>query len=103
MLKPSEESILQETKSNRTQWGGYKVHLTETCENNDVNVITDVLTTESVKQDVSCTQTIQHILCAKGLKPKEHLVDAGYVDAELLSQCKDQGIHLVSPARKDKS
>jgi transposase len=89
-------------KGNR-QWVGYKVHLTESCDDDQVHVITDVHTTEAVKQDVACTDLIQQSLVAKGLPPREHLVDSGYVDAELLCKSEDKGITLIGPPRKDKS
>ena len=86
-----------------THWVGYKVHLTESCDDDQVHVITDVHTTEAVKQDVACTDLIQQSLVAKGLPPREHLVDSGYVDAELLCKSQDKGITLIGPPRKDKS
>ena len=47
-----------------------------------------------------CTESIHKALVDKGLPPREHLVDAGYVSAELLvcSQVH-YGIDLVGPAR----
>jgi transposase len=86
-----------------THWVGYKVHLTETCDDDQVHVISDVYTTEAVTQDVTCTAVIQQSLVAKGIPPREHLVDTGYVDAELLCKSQDKGITLIGPPRKDKS
>jgi transposase len=85
------------------QWVGYKVHLTETCDDEQVHVITDVHTTEAVTQDVACTEVVQQSLVKKGLTPREHLVDTGYVDAELLCESQAKGITLIGPPRKDKS
>ena len=85
------------------QWVGYKLHLTETCDDDDVHLISDVRTTPSVTQDVACTDAIQDSLVSKGIPPAEHFLDAGYVDAELLCSSKDKGMTLVGPPRKDKS
>lgn len=86
-----------------TKWVGYKVHLTETCDDSEVHLITDVLTTDAPKQDVSCTETVQQSLITKNLTPGEHFVDAGYVDAGLLCSSTEKGIKLIGPPRHDKS
>ena len=47
-----------------------------------------------------CTESIHKALVDKGLPPREHLVDAGYVSAELLVRSQvHYGIDLVGPAR----
>ncbi|MGB3206883.1 MAG: transposase [Crinalium sp.] len=60
-----------------TTWTGYKVHLTETCEKNDVHLITHVVTTKAHISDVEQTQPIHQALTKKALLPSEHLMDAG--------------------------
>ena len=65
-------------------WVGYKVHLTESCAPDEPHVITHVLTTPATVQDFEVASTIHTDLAAKNLLPQEHLLDAGYVDAELL-------------------
>ena len=42
-----------------TEWTGYKVHLTETCEPRHPHLITQVETTVSTKHDVKVTEKIQ--------------------------------------------
>ncbi len=76
-----------------TKWVGYKVHLTETCDDDGAHLITDVLTTDSVGQDVSCTETVQQSLVTKKLTPNQHYVDAGYVDAGLLCSGRKKGLN----------
>lgn len=84
------------------EWMGYKVHFTETCDDENVHLITHVETTESVKQDVDMGGTIHTALAEKGLLPGEHLMDAGYIDAELLvSAQRDMGVAVCGPVRKD--
>jgi len=85
-------------------WTGYKVHLTETCEANALHVITHVETTEAAVSDVDMTEPIHQALAAHQLLPDEHVVDAGYVDAELIVQSRqDFNIELMGPVRPDVS
>ena len=60
------------------------VHLTETCEDDAVHLITHAMTTVATVHEARCTAAIHAALAGKGLVPAEHLVDAAYVDAELL-------------------
>jgi len=83
-------------------WIGYKVHLTETCEDEQVHVITHVETTYAPVADVAVLPAIDEALCARGIPPGEHYVDAGYMDVELLlAEQQTKGIHLVGPVRPD--
>lgn len=87
-----------------TVWTGYKVHLTETCDENEIHLITHVETTLAAVTDVARTEPIQQALKEKELLPKEHLVDAGYVDAELiLKSRKDFELELTGPVRPNSS
>ena len=87
-----------------TTWTGYKVHVTETCEPDQVHLITNVETTPAVAADVDQTAPIHTALAAKGLLPGDHLVDAGYVDVELLVGSQfEHGVRLVGPVRPDVS
>src|SRR4051794_5609676 len=87
-----------------TTWTGYKVHLTETCEDDEVHPITNVETTLAVTSDVAQTAPIHTALAAKGLLPGDHLLDAGYVDAELLVDSQSEhGVRLIGPVRPDVS
>ncbi len=82
----------------------YLVHLTETCEKNQVHLITNVQTTEANLADVDQTDSIHQSLADKELLPKEHLVDAGYVDATLLVQSKQKhDLELIGPVRDNVS
>ena len=83
-----------------TTWMGYKVHLTETCDKNQVHLITNVQTTEAHLADVDQTDSIHRSLAEKELLPSEHLVDAGYVDGTLLVESKQQhNLELIGPVR----
>lgn len=83
-------------------WHGYKVHLTETCDEEGVHLITQVETTSSVIPDVELGEKIQTDLAAKKLLPKEHLVDAGYVDAQWLAESRERlAVEVIGPVRED--
>jgi transposase len=87
-----------------TVWTGYKVHVSETCEPDEVHLITHVHTTVATTQDVACTEDIHQRLKGKALLPGTHLVDASYVDADLLVSSKDElDVHLLGPTRLNPS
>ena len=81
-----------------TTWNGYKVHLTETCDADRPNLITDVQTTPATTADVEVTSTVHAALAARELLPATHFVDSAYPDAEILVQSQIQGIDLVGRA-----
>jgi transposase len=85
-----------------TTWTGYKVHLTETCEENQVHLLTHVETTIATVPDSEVTASIHETLAKKDLLPDDHLVDAGYVDADLLVRSQvEHDVRLVGPVRED--
>ncbi len=90
---------------NATDWKGYKVHFTETCdEDAALHVITHVETTLATSQDVDAPAPIHQALAQQGLLSSEHLMDAGYVDADLVVEAKrDYAIEIVGPITRDVS
>jgi transposase len=83
-----------------TTWVGYKVHLTETCDEQQVHLITNVETTPAHLNDGSQTERIHQSLSEKELLPIEHLVDAGYMESALLvSSEKAYSVQLNGPVR----
>jgi transposase len=86
------------------EWVGYKVHLTETCDEDGPHIITDVATTPAPAPDNTVTASIQGRLAARGLAPREHLVDAGYVAAaHLVSSRATHDCDLVGPTGPERS
>ena len=82
------------------EWTGYKVHLTESCDTDQPHLITHVETTIAPQPDITMTATIHQALADKGCLPETHLVDAGYVDADLIVDSQTQhGINLLGPVR----
>ena len=85
-------------------WAGYKVHLTETCDDETPHLITHVETTPATTYDGAVMETIHAALAEKGLRPAEHIVDSGYLDAEVLvSSQMDHAITLIGPVAVDNS
>jgi transposase len=81
-----------------TQWVGYKLHLTETCESGQPDLITQVLTTPATTPDCTTGPAIAHDLAARDLLPGTHLLDSGYVDAAFLVTAQRQyQIDVVGP------
>lgn len=85
-----------------TSWIGYRVHITETCEEGLPNIITDVQTAPAPVADGEATPLIHEALKEKGLLPETQFVDTGYLDAELLAESKQKyGVDLYGPTRPD--
>jgi len=84
-----------------TSWIGYSVHLTETCEDDTPNLITQVTTTSASVDDHTMLAPIQADLAARDMLPSEHYVDSGYVDAQALVDSQRQQIKLVGPMQAD--
>ena len=86
------------------RWTGYKVHLTETCDAEMPHLITHVATTPATTADVDLTATIHRHLAERDLAPREHLVDTGYVDAELIVTSRTaHQMELLGPVLPDTS
>lgn len=88
----------------KINWTGYKVHLTETCDDDMPNIITNVETSPATTTDVEVTEKVHASLAHKNLTPAEHFVDAGYTSApKLLASREDHEIELVGPVLPDSS
>ena len=82
------------------EWSGYKVHITETCDDDAAHLITHVKTCPAMQPDMTSTAEIHERLAAKELLPAEHFVDSAYVDAGLLvGSRRDHGVSLEGPVR----
>jgi transposase len=86
------------------EWVGYKVHLTETCDADLPRLITHVATTPATTPDDNMLAPIHAALAALDLLPQEHLVDAGYTNADALVTSEQvHGITVVGPVALDPS
>src|SRR5436190_107399 len=76
-------------KKRSFEWMGYKVHLSEYCDDDSPHLITQVETVAAIEQDHHALVPIQADLAAKGLLPEQQLVDAGYISAKRILQSKE--------------
>jgi len=84
------------SRKRNKEWMGYKVHLTETCDDDRPHLITNVRTTNATEQDFDSVQPIHQALQVRDCLPAEHLVDMGYTSGPLLADSQtDFGVELV--------
>ena len=92
------------SRKRQTEWTGYKVHLTETCDEDLPHLITDVQTTPATQPDCELLPRIQADLAQRDLLPAEQLADAGYVTAEhLVNSQHDHEVRLLGPVSPEPS
>jgi transposase len=85
-----------------TKWVGYKVHLTETCDEETPNIITNVQTECATFNDNYSLPKIHEQLSQAELLPDKHLVDAGYIEASnLVESRREYDIDLIGPAQNN--
>jgi transposase len=85
-------------------WNGYKLHLSETCDDDTPNLVTNVLTTAATTPDCLMTSAIHEALAGRDLLPSEHYLDAGYVDGGVLvASERDYQVEVVGPIIRDPS
>ena len=83
-----------------TTWVGYKVRLTETCDEETPNIITNVHTNEAVVNDNDALPEIHQQLSRSEMLPDKHLADAGYVEAKrLVESQREYGVELIGPVQ----
>jgi len=81
---PESGRVMWTSPKRATHWVGFKVHVTETCDPEQPRLITQVVTTAATTPDSTMGPTLQQELTARDLLPSIHLLDAGYVDADLI-------------------
>ncbi len=87
-----------------TVWTGYKVHLTETCDEELPHLLIHVETTPATTQDIEMTGTIHQALATKHLLPAEHAMDTGYVDGDhIVTSQHTYGVDLLGPVTSSPS
>lgn len=79
------------------EWVGSKCHLTESCDADTPNLVTDVHTTPATDPDVTATTDVQDKLTARDLTPGQHLTDAGYPSSANFAASAKRGITLIAP------
>jgi transposase len=92
------------SKKKQTGWVGYKVHFTEGCDADQPHFLFEVTTTSATLPEGDVMEELHERLAEKQVLPSQHLVDKGYVDAEILAKSRQMHhIDLVGPALPDTS
>jgi transposase len=92
------------SKKRDTNWTGYKVHLTETCDLDTPHLLTNVETTPATTPDFEMTGKIQEHLARRDLLPSEHYLDTGYLSIEqVVASRTTYGVDLVGPVPDETS
>src|SRR5262249_43373298 len=90
-------------KKRATTWIGYKVHLTETCDDDAPHLIVNATTAPAPAPDGQATPEIHGALSGRGLLPGRQIVDASYIDADLLlAMRRDHDVDLLGPMQPDR-
>jgi hypothetical protein len=99
------DSEARSSRKRDTTWLGYKVHLTETCDQDEQvpHLITHVETTPATLPDSEVLAPIQEDLRAKEIAPSEHFVDQGYTSGTQLVEQAAHGTQIVGPVPEDTS
>ena len=85
-----------------TNWTGYMVHVTETCDAEAPRLIVHAEAVPANVHEAMRIDAIHDALAAKGLAPSEHLADAAYVSGRRIVAARERhGIDLIGPARAD--
>lgn len=104
VLASPHETEARWAKKRGQEWIGYKLHVTETVEEElAVQMITDIGTSAANDDDSEALDEIQQRLIARDLKPAEQNVDRGYVSGLNLVRSAQRGIELVGPVAGDQS
>jgi len=89
-------------KKRSMMWTGYKIHLSETCDDNLPHLITQVMTAPAPRTDESTTDLIHTHLQQVELLPQQHLLDSGYISLHTLtSSQKLFGVEVLGPPLPD--
>lgn len=92
------------TYKNSSGWLGYKVHFTETCEEDVPHVIVHVETTTATVNDRQVIRFIHHALDQRGLLPEQQIVDCGYMQMDDVVYLDEQyDVELLGPIQPDSS
>jgi transposase len=103
LVSPYDPDARVSTKRGES-WTGYKVHLTETCDNDAPHLITHVETTLATEADSTVIEPIHCALEDKDCLPAQHLVDNGYGSGTAFHHSQTEyGVDLFGPARPDVS
>lgn len=89
-------------KKRENGWVGYKAHFSETCDDQLPRIITQVETTLATMPDYHLTSVVHANLEKKGMLPRKHILDTGYMDAHnLVVSKRDYQVLLIGHPMPD--
>jgi len=92
------------TFKNENGWLGYKVHFTETCDDDFPHIIVHVETTTATVNDHQVIRFIHQSLEQRELLPKQQIVDGGYMQMDDVVYLDDQyDVELLGPIQPNSS
>lgn len=93
------------SRKRETIWLGYKVHLTETCDQDPAcpHLLIHVETTVATVQDSEVLAPVSEQVRAKALAPAEQYVDQGYSSGTQLVKQAQAGTQIIGPVAGDPS
>jgi transposase len=102
LISSPDDPEARDGKTRETEWPGDHVHVTDTCDDEAPNLITEVTTPPATPSDFAVRPTMQAKLATRQLTPGEQLVDSGYVTSDhLLTSRTEHGIDLMGPVPAD--
>jgi transposase len=114
LASPYDTDARWSAKGDELFWLGYKLHLTETCDDpademdragrQAPNLITNVHTTEATVSDNAATIPVHQDLAGRDLAPAKHYLDSGYPCVpNVLAARRKHGVTMVTPLLGDSS
>ena len=101
MTSPYDPAALSARRGQVTRWTGYLAHVTEICDDDGPNVITDVATMPATSDDRQALAGIRSRLQRRGLLPGEHLADGGYTSLVHMERAgREHQVTLTGPAHR---
>jgi transposase len=101
MIESPHEPEARFGKKRGKDWIGYKVQVTETCDEDAPHVIGDVAVTGALDNDAPELPHIQARLQERELLPSEQQVDQGYMSGQNLVDSAESGIQLMGVPLND--
>ncbi len=98
VVSPYDPAARYSRRGQVTRWTGYLAQVTETCDDDAPNVITDVAVMPATSDDRHALAGIHDRLARRGLLPDAHLVDGGYTSLVHMERAqREHQVTLTGP------
>jgi transposase len=85
------------------EWEGYKLHVSQACEEDLPQLVVAVHTTAATLADSDLVPELHDDLTRHDLAPGLHFVDGAYTSVKLMAEARDGGITMIGPLGLDSS